>query len=37
MGIEEYMDTWPGQGLQYIPRLHVTEEYIPIYLSVRCN
>jgi hypothetical protein len=35
------MDTWPGHGggggSQYIPRLHITEEYIPIYSSVRCN
>jgi hypothetical protein len=33
------MDTWSGHGEgvgpQYIPRLCVTEEYIPLYLSVR--
>jgi hypothetical protein len=26
-----------GGGSYYIPWLRVTEEYIPIYLSVRCN
>jgi hypothetical protein len=35
------MDTWlkhgGGGGSYYIPWLRVTEEYIPIYLSVRCN
>jgi hypothetical protein len=26
-----------GGGVQYIPPLRVTEEYIPLYSSVRCN
>jgi hypothetical protein len=26
-----------GAGPQYIPRLHVTEDYIPLYSSVRRN
>jgi hypothetical protein len=35
------MDTWPGHAggafLQYIPRLRVTKEYIPLYSSVIRN
>jgi hypothetical protein len=34
------MDMWLGGGegvSQYIPRLHVTEKYVPIYSSGRCN
>jgi hypothetical protein len=41
---EKYMDTWLGCGggggggcPQSIPQLRVTEEYIPVYSSVRCN
>jgi hypothetical protein len=33
------MDTWPGRrgGSQYIPRLHIADDYIPLYSSVRRN
>jgi hypothetical protein len=35
------MDTWPRRegegGSQYIPRLHITKEYIPLHSLVRCN
>jgi hypothetical protein len=40
MAIEEYMDMWlrrGGRGPMYIPRLHVTEEYILQYSSVTRN
>jgi hypothetical protein len=34
---EKYMNTWWGGGPKYIPQLRVTDKYIPIYSSVRCN
>jgi hypothetical protein len=37
-GIYGHMDgAWGGSDSQYIPQLRVTEEYIPLYSSVRHN
>jgi hypothetical protein len=36
-GIYEHVSRARGGGSKYIPRLCVTEEYILIYSSIRCN